>query len=255
MTTALQTLTKKLADRFDMGDSSDLANVLQATAFKGQNVSGEQMTALLVVANQYGLNPWTNEVYAYPHNGGIVPIVGVDGWSRIMNEHTQYDGIEFTFNEQEDSCTCTIFRKDRTHPIVVTEYLSECQRGTTPWKSHPKRMLRHKTMIQCARLAFGFTGIYDQDEAERIVEKPRTNVTPKNTVLEGKSVELITLEQCNQLKELMEITRTDVRKVLAYYSVDSLEKLGKSSAEECIKKLNERAAQQKQTEMGEEIPL
>jgi hypothetical protein len=31
-------------------------------------------------------------------------------------------------------------------------------------------MLRHKAMIQCARLAFSFVGIYDQDEAERIVE-------------------------------------------------------------------------------------
>lgn len=30
-------------------------------------------------------------------------------------------------------------------------------------------------MIQCARLAFGFAGIYDQDEAERIVER---DVTP-----------------------------------------------------------------------------
>ena len=38
-------------------------------------------------------------------------------------------------------------------------------------------MLRHKAMIQAARLAFGFTGIYDQDEAERIVE---IDVTPKN---------------------------------------------------------------------------
>jgi hypothetical protein len=31
-------------------------------------------------------------------------------------------------------------------------------------------MLRHKAMIQCARIAFGFGGIYEQDEAERIVE-------------------------------------------------------------------------------------
>ena len=32
-------------------------------------------------------------------------------------------------------------------------------------------MMRHKAMIQCARLAFGFTGIFDQDEAERITER------------------------------------------------------------------------------------
>ena len=49
--------------------------------------------------------------------------------------------------------------------------MSECKRaGVGPWASHPKRMLRHKAMIQCARLAFGYGGIYDQDEAERIVE-------------------------------------------------------------------------------------
>jgi hypothetical protein len=29
-------------------------------------------------------------------------------------------------------------------------------------------MLRHKALIQCARLAFGFAGIYDEDEATRI---------------------------------------------------------------------------------------
>jgi hypothetical protein len=48
--------------------------------------------------------------------------------------------------------------------------MAECKRGTGPWQTHPKRMLRHKAMIQCARLAFGYGGIYDQDEAERIAE-------------------------------------------------------------------------------------
>ncbi len=40
-----------------------------------------------------------------------------------------------------------------------------------PWQTHPKRFLRHKAMIQCARMAFGYCGIYDQDEAERITER------------------------------------------------------------------------------------
>lgn len=31
--------------------------------------------------------------------------------------------------------------------------------------------MRYKAMIQCARLAFGYGGIYDQDEAERIIER------------------------------------------------------------------------------------
>ncbi|EJN6394922.1 recombinase RecT, partial [Salmonella enterica] len=76
----------------------------------------------------------------------------------------------FSYNKEEGACTCKIYRKDRSHPTVVTEYMDECKRNTQPWQSHPTRMLRHKTLIQCARLAFGFAGIFDQDEAERVIE-------------------------------------------------------------------------------------
>lgn len=164
----------QLASKLDVPTSGDLVQVLKSTAFKGQ-VSDAQMSALLIVANQYTLNPWTKEIYAFPdQNNGIVPVVGVDGWSRIINSNPQFDGMDF--DQDDESCTCTIYRKDRNHPIRVTEYISECKRPTKPWQSHPKRMLRHKAMIQCARLAFGFVGIYDQDEAERIVEK---DITPE----------------------------------------------------------------------------
>jgi phage recombination protein Bet len=169
LTTALATLTSRLAAKLDMGDGTGLMETLKATAFKGQ-VSDAQMTALLVVANQYGLNPWTKEIYAFPDkNNGIVPVVGVDGWSRIINSHPQFDGMDF--EQDGESCTCIIHRKDRSHPVRVTEYMAECKRPNVgPWSSHPRRMLRHKAMIQCARLAFGYSGIFDQDEAERIVE-------------------------------------------------------------------------------------
>jgi phage recombination protein Bet len=169
MSTALSTLANKLAARLEMGDAGNLIETLKATAFRGQ-VSDAQMTALMVVANQYGLNPWTKEIYAFPDkNNGIVPVVGVDGWSRIINNHPQFDGIEF--EDSDAACTCTIYRKDRTRPTRVTEYMSECRRSNAgPWQSHPRRMLRHKATIQCARLAFGFTGIVEPDEAERIEE-------------------------------------------------------------------------------------
>ena len=171
MSTALAALTGTMASRFSLGDNgAELLSSLKQTAFKGQ-VSDSQMMALLVVANQYGLNPWTKEIYAFPdRQNGIVPVVGVDGWSRIINNHPEFDGMEF--DQDEESCTCSIFRKDRSRPIRVTEWMEECKReGVGPWKSHPRRMLRHKSMIQCSRIAFGFGGIFDQDEAERIVEK------------------------------------------------------------------------------------
>ena len=179
MSTALTTLTGQLAQRFNLGGGEELLSTLKQTAFKGQ-VTDAQMTALLIVANQFGLNPWTKEIYAFPDkNGGIVPVVGVDGWARIINEHPQFDGMDFEANEE--SCTCVIYRKDRSRPIRITEYMSECKKqGGGPWQSHPKRMLRHKAMIQCARLAFGFGGISDEDDAERIREK---DITPQAEVV------------------------------------------------------------------------
>lgn len=173
------TIMATMAQRFNVPES-EMLSALKATAFNGQ-VSDAQMTALLIVANQYGLNPWTKEIYAFPDkNNGIVPVVGVDGWSRIINEHPQFDGLEFV--QDDDCCTCIIHRKDRAHPIKVTEYKSECDRKTGPWVSHPKRMLRHKALIQCARLAMGYVGIYDEDEAERIIEKDVTPTKPAEPV-------------------------------------------------------------------------
>lgn len=168
-------LIATMANRFGV-DPDKMMTTLKATAFRG-DVSTEQMMALCIVANQYGLNPWTKEIYAFPDSrNGIVPVVGVDGWSRIINEHPQCNGIQFEDAEDGSWCKCTIHRKDRAFPTTVTEYLSEVRRETPPWKSHPRRMLRHKALIQCARIVFGFAGIYDQDEAERIID-----VTPEIT--------------------------------------------------------------------------
>jgi len=38
-------------------------------------------------------------------------------------------------------------------------------------------MLRHKALIQCARIAFGYAGFYDEDEAQGIID-----ATPASTV-------------------------------------------------------------------------
>lgn len=164
----------RMGEKFGV-DPDKMMATLKATAFRGE-VSNEQMMALLVVADQYDLNPWTKEIFAFPdRNNGIVPVVGVDGWSRIINSNPQFNGMEFIdgpLNSKSipEWIECAIYRKDREHPIKVREYFEEVFRDMGPWKSHPRRMLRHKAMIQCARLAFGFVGVYDQDEADRIIE-------------------------------------------------------------------------------------
>ena len=147
-------------------DPAKLMPMLKKTAFATCRTD-EEFMAMCMVANTYNLNPILKEIYAFPGKGGnVMPIVGVDGWIKLMNSNPAFDGIDF--EEGEDYCTATIYRKDRAHPIKATEWLAECMGTTEPWKRWPRRMLRHKAMVQCARIAFGFAGIYDEDEARRI---------------------------------------------------------------------------------------
>lgn len=164
---AKRSVIGSLAKQLDC-DPVKLANMLKKTAFAACHTDEEFMAACLV-ANSYQLNPILREVHAFVSKGGaVVPIVSIDGWLKIINRHPALDGIEF--EEGDDYCTAVIFRKDRGHPTKVTEWLSECKGVTDPWTRWPRRMLRHKALIQCARIAFGFSGIYDADEAQRIEE-------------------------------------------------------------------------------------
>jgi len=154
-------------------DPAKLLTTLKATVFKGAN--DEEVMALCLVANEYGLNPLLKEMYAFPaKGGGIVPVVSVDGWNKMLLRQPSYDGKKFTFERGEDgrliSCTATIFVKGRDHAEEITEYFDECQRNTDNWKNMPHRMLRNRTLCQASRMAFGFSGVYHEEEAQTIIE-------------------------------------------------------------------------------------
>lgn len=201
-------LIVRMAENYGV-KADKLLETLKATAFKQRNgtpvPTNEQMMALLIVADQYNLNPFTREIYAYPDaNNGIVPVVGIDGWSRIINSSKEYDGMEFRFSESTikpegkesevfEWIECIMYRKDRERPTIIREYMDEIYRPpfkkgganpyvkNGPWQTHTRRMARHKVVIQTARIALGYTGIYDEDEAERILEN-QEKVVGSNTL-------------------------------------------------------------------------
>lgn len=176
----------EMADRCAV-DVAGLTKALKATVLpqvkepstgrKREPTLGE-VYGFAVVANQYQLNPFLKEIYAFPNKaGGMSPVIGVDGFTAIMNRHPEFDGIEFEMEWTKGtpdvkpipvSCTATVHRKDRAHPIVLTEYLDECARNTDPWNDMPARMLRNRTLCQAVRVAFGVVGVMQDDEAETI---------------------------------------------------------------------------------------
>ena len=187
-----KSLIVEMAAKFHV-EPAKFMDTLKSTAFKqkpGEEVTDQQMMMLLVVANEYNLNPFLKQIYAFPDkHKGIVPIVGVDGYIRIVNEHPQADGWEFRLSENHvdldefaqgipEWMECIMHRKDRDHPTVARVYASESYRTpfTTksghvmkgPWQQYTRLMLENRAFIRAARFAFGFTGIYSEDDAERM---------------------------------------------------------------------------------------
>lgn len=166
-----RSITSEMAARFGM-ELGPFEATLRATVVP-KDCTREQFAAFLMVARDYHLNPITKEIFAFPTRaGGIQPIVSIDGWMNLMNSHPQMDGLEFDDIKDEagnlTAIKARVYRKDRRAPIEVIEYMSECKRSTDTWKTWPARMLRHKAAIQAARYAFGFSGIVEPDEFERL---------------------------------------------------------------------------------------
>lgn len=144
-----------------------LKDTLMNTVFSACRTDAE-FIALTIVANTYNLNPLTKEIYAFPKKGGgIQAMVGYDGWIRIMNDHPQFDGIEFDHTLDKNGNIVAvegiIHRKDRSRPTKKIVYLKEFKKNTEPWNVSPSHMLDVRCLCHTVRLAFGINAGVEGD--------------------------------------------------------------------------------------------
>ena len=215
-----------MASRMNV-EPAKLYDTLKATVFA--KATNEELLALVVVANTYGLNPFLKEIYAFPaKGGGITPIVSVDGWNSMLVRQPDFDGIEFDFAETEDgkpfSCTATIYCKSRSKPVKITEYFNECKRNTDPWNTMPHRMLRNRTLCQGARVAFGFSGIKHEEEIGDVqIESTVLGTTTQADQLAPPPEKIVTSDSKTPQKELESLV------VTAGFTFDHLRKWGEET--------------------------
>lgn len=174
-------------------DTDKFYNTLKTTCFrvkvkneKGQYVfrapTEAEFLTLLVVAEQLGLNPMLGELYAFPDKaGGIVPIVGVNGWRQIAASNPEYAGVRFEISQELETIEAahitapsyiSTFVKVRRPDGFVFEsqgiaFFSEKFRGDSEaWRKYPRQMLLNKSLIQALKNAFpSCAGLYDDDDA------------------------------------------------------------------------------------------
>lgn len=118
---------------------------------------------LLRLANKYRLDLLSDEITLLQNQDQTYqPFITIDGWSKLMNDHPQYAGMSLRDStELIDGIPawieCTIYRNDRILPIVIKEYYEEVKTDHPSWQQMPRRMLRHRVIQQCARLAINIS--------------------------------------------------------------------------------------------------
>ncbi len=134
---------------------------------------------LLRLANKYQLDPLSDEIALLQNQDQTYqPFITIDGWSKLINNHPQYAGMSLRDSTElidgiPTWMECTIYRNDRILPIVIKEYLEEVRTDHPSWQQMPRRMLRHRVIQQCARLALGISANETFSRPENAMQKSR----------------------------------------------------------------------------------
>jgi RecT family len=122
-------------------------------------VPAKTILTLLRMMQSLHLDPLSEEIGFTQYDDGHWQVfITIEGCSKLLNQHPQFNGLVFN---QADTLVegvpewieCSIYRRDRIMPITVREYLKEVRGDNTIWQKMPRRMLRHRALQQCVRLA------------------------------------------------------------------------------------------------------
>ena len=122
-------------------------------------VPSKTILNLLRMMQSLHLDPLGEEIGFTQYDDGQWQVfITIEGCSKLLNQHPQFNGLVFTqadtlIDGVPEWIECAIYRKDREVPTTVREYLTEVKGENEIWRKMPRRMLRHRALQQCVRLA------------------------------------------------------------------------------------------------------
>ena len=125
-----------------------------------------------------GLNPIKREIWFIKIPGrGVQVVTGINGYLAIANSNSNFDGMETEFEDDEQgnpiSCTCRVWRKDRSHAHVEKVYMREYNLKQGTWLTKPRTMLAKVAKAHALREAFSqeLAGTYIEEEVNKEIEE------------------------------------------------------------------------------------
>jgi phage recombination protein Bet len=145
-------------------DQREVIETIAQTVAKG--ASPAQLQMFLQVCKRTGLDPFLKEIWYVPEKGIIM--AGRDGYLRVANENPQFDGME-TRVERDDKkipvkAVCTVWRKDRGHPITCEAYFNEYKKGSPVWTQYPSAMISKVAEVLALKRSFAINGVVSEEE-------------------------------------------------------------------------------------------
>jgi phage recombination protein Bet len=141
-----------------------------------KNCSEPEFKMLMYIANKYGLDPLTKQIWAIKRNDRDPALIfaGRDGFLAIAHRSGQFDGMQsgvtYEINKEGKkipiSAWCKVWRKDMTHAFETEVPFDEYNTGFSVWKSHPSAMILKCAESICLRKAFSIDGIYSPEEID-----------------------------------------------------------------------------------------
>ena len=123
------------------------------------DVPAKTILTILRSMQNLHLDPLCDEIGFTQYDDGQWQVfITIEGCSKLLNQHPQFNGLAFNqadtlIDGVPEWIECSIYRKDRTVPTTVREYLLEVRGDNPIWQKMPRRMLRHRALQQCVRLA------------------------------------------------------------------------------------------------------
>lgn len=167
----------------DRYDEREMIDTLKQTVAKG--ATDAQFKMFIEVCRRTGLNPFLKEIWFVPAVGVMA---GRDGYLRVANENPQFDGMETRVDRDEKNvpikATCTVWRKDRNHPIVCEAYYSEYKKSSGVWAQYPSAMISKVAEVLALKRSFSINGVVTEEEIG--TGEPRGSIEAAQAMAQGK---------------------------------------------------------------------
>ena len=156
-------LTKQDGGTVDRYNDETMLNTLRETVCKGATIP--QFRMFIEVCKGTGLNPFLKEIWFVP---GVGVMAGRDGYLRVANESPQFDGMETRVERDAKNvpikATCSVWRKDRSHPITCEAYYNEYKRSGGVWDKYPSAMISKVAEVLALKRSFSINGVVTEEE-------------------------------------------------------------------------------------------